>query len=138
MLSMGCRRVCVCVCVCVCVQYFERSNMKITIETNRRNRLKDRRHRHPFTVLYCIPVQGRDSAVSGLYESTVKWLSTRVGKTCTHALMQTYRHRNTRRHIYKQINPPTCTDSFAFESFDPVRYARYKYVTEFLQWCVRK
>ena len=60
---------------CVC-SIFRSSNMKITIETNQRNRLKDRRH----------PSQGRDSVVSGLCESTVKWLSTRVGNTCIQRL----------------------------------------------------
>ena len=41
--------------------------------------------------------QDRDSEVSGLYESTAKWLRTRVGNICTHALTRTDARRKTCR-----------------------------------------
>ena len=51
----------------VCVQYFESSNLKI-----KQKQTKEKKRLSPS------PSQGRDSDVSGLYESTLKWLHTRV------------------------------------------------------------
>ena len=59
-----------------------------------------------------------------------------------HSCAQTQpdRHRNTLRRRYKQGNPPTRTDSFAFEFWDPVldpvSNAFHQHVDDFPQWSV--
>ena len=75
-----CLRTCVCVCVCVFNFHY----------------LKDRAEKIKKPKQICerplpSPSQDRDHEVSGLYESTVKWLRTQVGGPCFDSHTETHR-----------------------------------------------
>ena len=94
----------VCVCVCVFnVQYSKERNKFV---------------KGPLLSLS----QDRDAEVSGLHESTVKRLRTRVGHPCT----------DTHAGTDNESNTPTYTDLSAVAALDPDSYTPSQHVAEFL------
>ena len=76
--------------------------------------------------------QGRAPQVSGRHDIISKRrLWTPVSKPYLHMYTQD-RHRHTRGHTAKPSNTPTFADLFAVASLDPVSYAPYQHVAEFL------
>ena len=93
-------RACVCVCVCVC-EIEAKNNNNIKIIKKKTKQITGSSERPLLS-----PSQERDHEVSGLYDIAVKWLRTRVGKSCIDTSRPEIRngHRRTQNRQLKQFD----------------------------------